>query len=105
MNPPMKRKTTGSPYGVDASLTVETPSKGNMTIGKSALTGMGMASVIHQVTIQAPKAKTVMLFAVSTPGDTPKKMMQNRAGPSARPMYLVLDRKSVKVKTGCLKAR
>lgn len=48
----MNKKINGSANGAAALLIVAIPSKGNNTIGKSAVTEMSIASVNHQTAIQ-----------------------------------------------------
>lgn len=49
-----------SPYGCVASRTDDTENIGKMMIGNRAVAEMGAASVTHQVTIQAPSARTTV---------------------------------------------
>lgn len=59
MKPPMNRKTVGEAYGAVASPTSITPSSGKATIGTSAVTASGSASVIHQTAIITTTAAVV----------------------------------------------
>jgi hypothetical protein len=79
----MNRKMMESAYPEAASLTEDILIKGKMIMGNNATTGMGKASVIHQVIISAATASTL-----TAPGSTRKglnnKIKINRNIPAAK---------------------
>ena len=52
MNPPIKNSTIGSPTALAMSDGGSTPDRGNKARANSEVTGMGMVSKTHHVTIQ-----------------------------------------------------
>jgi hypothetical protein len=86
MNPPIKRNTTSLAYGAVVSFILAILNRGNNTIGKSATTGMGNASVIHQVIIN--EATDITLRAFSSNWKGLKAHMTNASiKPVAIPIY------------------
>src|SRR5690606_8390317 len=64
--------------------------KGNKTIGKSEVTGIGTASVIHHVAIQAVLARTATPSHERSAGLKKSKMSANNKGPKKRPTNFAL---------------
>jgi hypothetical protein len=73
MNPPMKRKITSFEYEIATSENLEMPSKGNITNGNNATTGIGIASVIHHTIIIAATARTLHGVGANASGLIQKK--------------------------------
>jgi len=67
---------------------VLTESNGKSTMGNSAVTGIGIASVAHQITIHDPSPKIVMAFSVRTPVGTNRYIKRKTRGPNTSPMVL-----------------
>ena len=66
------------------------PDNGNNTIGKSAVTAMGIASVIHQTAIHDVEASTALASVDKPSGLKYNRIIKNKMGPSNKPMRLVL---------------
>ncbi len=60
MNPPIYKNTNLCPKALVVVPKSNPPDSGNNTIGINAVTAIGMASVIHQIAIQAVDAKTAL---------------------------------------------
>jgi len=85
-----------SPYGAAASLAVATVKSGNRIMGRSAVTGMGAASLTHQVTIQAPRDSTTTPLYDRAVCESRKYKRANNSGPRIRPTVLLLEAVAVK---------
>ncbi len=88
IKPPRKRNIRGLAYGADDAAIGAIPKTGNNTIGSSAVAGMGIASLIHQVAISKT---TAVVFHAS--GSIPEGTGNNRAiiknkGPRYRPAWV-----------------
>ena len=59
MKPPKRNKTIGSPTALAISEGVRIPDKGNNAKASKEVTGIGITSNIHQVTIQNVTPKVV----------------------------------------------
>ena len=59
MNPPMRNKTMGSPTALATSDGLSIPESGNNAKANNEVTGIGIASNIHQVTIQSVTPKVI----------------------------------------------
>jgi hypothetical protein len=68
INPPINKKINLCPYAAVVFDKASPPLSGNSTIGKSAVTAMGKASVIHQIAIQLVEAKTAQPSVESPSG-------------------------------------
>jgi hypothetical protein len=85
MNPPRKRKITGLAKGAAASFTGATPSNGNKTSGNNAVTGIGIASVIHKTAI-TPTTPAVRHAATLNPsGGSVISTRANKTGATSNP--------------------
>jgi hypothetical protein len=82
MNPPRNKKIIGFAYGAAASRMGMMPIVGNRMSGKSAVTGMGTASVTHQTIIQAVNASTLLACGEMKPSGKSTCAAMNRRGPS-----------------------
>jgi hypothetical protein len=69
----MKRKITSFEYDIATSENLEMPSKGNITNGNNATTGIGIASVIHHTIIIAATASTLHGVGANASGLIQKK--------------------------------
>jgi hypothetical protein len=58
IKPPINKNIIELAYGAAASETEKTLKRGKSTIGRRAVANMGIASVIHQMSIQAATADT-----------------------------------------------
>lgn len=56
-NPPSNKNTIGSAYGAVVAPTVIAPVTGNTTMGNNDVTGIGIASVTHQMITHAVPAR------------------------------------------------
>ena len=83
INPPINKKMYLCPYAAVVFDKASAPLKGNRTIGKSAVTAMGKASVIHQIAIQLAEAKTAHPSTESPSGRNRNKKNINESGPSS----------------------
>jgi len=90
MKPPRNKKMNLCPYAAVVFDRSKPPLKGNRTIGKSAVTAMGKASVIHQIAIQLAEAKTAHPSTESPSGRNRNKKNINESGPVIRPMVFLV---------------
>ena len=96
INPPMNKKITGCAYGLAASSSLDIPSKGNKTSGSNATTGIGTASVTHQVTINAAMANVFAALASSAKGLKKNKARENTIpATSERNLNCCLDKQLI----------
>lgn len=61
------------------------PNSGSTTSGKKAVAEMGMASVIHQIAIQAARANMVWALVLKSGESTKKYSPKKAKGPRKRP--------------------
>src|SRR5699024_7776837 len=73
MTPPMTKKITVPAYGAAISSMVPIPNSGNNTSGRSDVTGIGAASVIHQMAIHSAQPATARPSKDSESGRTSAK--------------------------------
>jgi len=78
INPPINKKMTESAYFAVVSLIPAIPINGKSTMGMSATAGIGIASPIHHVIINAATAKTFLPFASRENGLTRRKNMKSK---------------------------
>src|SRR5690606_24217235 len=64
-----------------------TPDSGRKTIGSRAVTGMGMASVAHQIAINAVNATTIHASSVSPSGGAVMRTTAATISPSRNPAF------------------
>lgn len=76
---------------------LSTPRKGKSTSGRSAVTGMGAASVIHQTIIHAATASVLFEPGPRKLSGTRRTMRRKSDGPETKATFLKLERF---VKTG-----
>jgi hypothetical protein len=81
---PRKRNTTGSPKGANISIAVPTPRSTERAAPSKAVTGIGTASVIHQVKTSANTA-TRRAAGADNPEIGKTRRPTNRTGPDRRP--------------------
>jgi hypothetical protein len=55
-------------------------------MGKRAVTGIGTASEIHQISISTPKARTFQASAEITAGPGSNLKIKNKRGPKKKPI-------------------
>ena len=75
-------------YGKAAVSIEVTPNIGNSARGKREVTGIGIASVAHQVTIKTATAETSQALSVNPEGDGRKKIVKKRNIPIQKPLFL-----------------
>ena len=85
MNPPMKRKMMGLAYGAAVSPIPVTPRTGKRTSGRSAVAGIGTASVTHQTAMSSPTAAVRHAAGAIPSGTGSRRKARNRTGPPRRP--------------------
>src|SRR5690625_3684790 len=90
-NPPRNKKMSGSPYWSVTSPADDTPVKGNSTMGSSAVAGIGIASVIHQMAIHAVVAAAARPGPSSVGNTGNNKGTKKAIGPSQRPTVFIRD--------------
>lgn len=98
IKPPMNRKMILLAYGAVASSILATPANGNSTIGSKAVTGIGAASVIHQVIIHKAIPITLHASGFKIFAGCNAISRAKRVGPKKRPITLAFE------KFGCCKA-
>lgn len=77
---------TGLEYGAAETSRLEIFKSGNRMMGNNATTGIGRASVIHQVIINPAIAKTIFAFSSTKKGLT-KNISSETAIPEKSAMY------------------
>ena len=70
---------------------VKMPLSGKSTMGSMAVTGMGAASVTHQVIIQVAMPITFQASGVRTEAGASSCTRKNRVGPNTRPIILASE--------------
>jgi hypothetical protein len=90
MNPPMKRKITGSAYFIVVSFSGAMFMSGNSSMGVSATAGMGSASPIHHVIMSAATASTFAAWAFTPKGLTSRKKINNTM-PAKKPIRSLIN--------------
>jgi hypothetical protein len=73
MNPPINKKITGFAYGAAESSKDAIFNKGKSIMGNKATTGIGNASVTHQVIIKPATANALQAFGFTLKGFTRSK--------------------------------
>jgi hypothetical protein len=89
-NPPKKRKISGFAYGEVASLIVVIFNTGNSTIGISAVTGIGNASVIHHMPIRLATAAVYQPSFERFAGEGLIIMPIKTSNPTIRPIFCLI---------------
>ena len=75
-------------YG-SAAVSIEVmPRIGNSAKGNNEVTGIGMASVAHQVTIKTATAATNQALSVKPAGEGMKIIAKKRNTPNQKPLFL-----------------
>ena len=64
-----------------------TPSTGKRASGKREVTGIGIASVAHQVTIRSATAATTHALSVKPDGEGARIIPKNRNTPIQKPLF------------------
>ena len=86
--PPKKRYIFLLAYG-SAAVSIEViPRIGNRASGSKEVTGIGIASVAHQVTIKTATAATSHAFSVKPEGEGKKIIAKKRNTPTQKPLFL-----------------
>ena len=86
--PPKKRYIFLLAYG-SAAVSIEViPRIGNRASGNKEVTGIGIASVAHQVTIKTATAATSHAFSVKPEGEGKKIIAIKRNTPTQKPLFL-----------------
>src|SRR5690625_487114 len=93
MTPPMTKKITVLAYGAATSSKVPIPKSGNSTSGNNEVTGIGAASVIHQIAIHNAHPATARPSNESESGRT-SPSRRPATGPSATSHQLRLVARS-----------
>src|SRR5699024_85435 len=90
ITPPMTKKITVPAYGAATSSMVPMPNSGNSTNGSNDVTGIGAASVIHQIAIHRAQPATARPSKYSEPGKTsPKSNPATGPRPTSHQLRLV----------------
>jgi hypothetical protein len=86
--PPKKRYMFLFAYG-SAAVSIEvTPRIGKRAKGNKEVTGIGIASVAHQVTIKTATAATNQALSVKPAGEGKKIIAKKRNTPTQKPLFL-----------------
>jgi len=87
--PPKKRYIFLLAYGRAAVSIDVIPMIGNRASGNKEVTGIGIASVAHQVTIKTATAATSHALSVKPEGEGKKMIEKNRNTPIQKPLFLI----------------
>lgn len=88
IKPPMYKKIYGCAYELVVSVIPNPPETGNKTIGSREVTAMGIASVIHQMDIQAVEARIDNAWGLSPAGLKNNNRLKKLKGPATKPKDL-----------------
>ncbi len=78
------------PKEVVVSASSKAPERGNITIGNSDVTAIGIDSKIHQVAIHKVQANTAFACLLNPSGWKKYRMVKKNNGPNHKPMRFVL---------------